>query len=611
MSAIHIPRRSKVSFREIAMLIIALLSLGVIFVRLWYLQVVKASELSDRAATLRSNSVSKLAPRGLIEDSKGNILAGILSELVVKAIPAELNKNPEALNKLAQALGVSPESISEKLLPERTRPFLPTPVAVGVPVETAIRVAEEWEELPGVNVESQPMRYYPDSKSFAHIVGYVGTPTDKDVARLGKDGTKAADFVGKTGLEFTYEHQLMGIPGQDSVEVDAKGKPLRIIDEHAPTAGSRLELSLDSDLQHIALRELSDVLGKEPGSGGAVVALDPNTGEVLCLASSPTYDGAMFVGGISKEQYSQLSNDPGKPLFNRATRGAYSPGSTFKIVTTLAAKKAGTFDPNRVVYCPGYYKVGNRKVKCLGVHGAIRFRDALIRSCNTYFSDLAVRTGPDAIRDQATEMGFGQRSGIDLYGEGKAVVPTDDWLRAVKKLPKDQKPPWYPGDTVNLGIGQGEMAATPLQMADLMSAVANRGVCYRPHLVRAIVPPSPGIRTSIAPEQLFRISAPDDIWDRLQDAMIGVVATGTARRAQIPGVEWAGKTGSAEHSGPNKKTHSWFVGYAPAQNPVIAICVLVEQAGHGGEIAAPIAAKVVKRYLEERSILPSADSSSR
>jgi penicillin-binding protein 2 len=588
--------------RQLTMLGAMFVALLVVFFRLWYLQVVKAAELTERADTFRWNAVPSLAPRGLIEDRKGNLLAGVKSELVITAIPDVVNRNPQVLPKLAQMLGTDEDKLKQKLANLKWQRFVPSPIFVGVPIEAATRVAESSNDLPGIDVQSQPVRYYPDGSTFAHVLGYVWTPGDHDVARLAKLGLRPSAYVGKTGLEYVYEKQLMGKAGTESVEVDARRRPIREVDRDNPTPGDKLVLTLDTDLQKIAMQELEAARADSPTSGGAVVALDPRTGEVLCLASNPTYNADLFLNGIKATDYDTLANDPMKPMFNRAIGGAYSPGSTFKIVSSLASAEAGVFNPTRTVFCPGYYEVGNRRSKCLGRHGSISFQDALEKSCNTYFSDLAIRTGPDILRGESTEVGLGQRSGIDLVGEGKAIVPTDAWLRAVRKLPAGEKPKWYPGDTVNMGIGQGELSVTPLQMADVAALVANQGTCYRPHVVRTITAASGGAAVQTVPEILWHTSVTGEIWGYLKNAMVQVIEHGTARRAQIPGIVWAGKTGSTEHSGSDKKTHSWFVGFAPADNPRIAIAVIVEQAGHGGEIAAPIAAKIVAKYLEEEGI---------
>ncbi len=595
-SVIHIPKRPDIGLRQLCMLIVLLLGLIVIFLRLWYLQVVKTAELTEQAQVLGMNTVPRLAPRGLIEDRKGRLLAGVRSALVITAIPQVLNRNPQVVQRLSELIGVTPEEIQQRLDNAKWRSGMPSPIYTGVSVETATKIAESIDELPGVDVVSEPVRYYPDPESFAHVLGYVGTPSTHDVNRLAKEDLRASDYVGKSGVEYLYEKELMGKPGSDSVEVDARRRPVRMVEGESPVPGDCLVTSIDRDAQQIAMQKLKEAEQESPGSGGAVVAIDPATGEVLCLASNPSFDASLFEQGIKGGDYNQLANDPMKPLFNRAIRGGYSPGSTFKIVDTLAAAKAGTFDPNRTVYCAGGYHIGRRFLRCLGHHGAIRYREALYHSCNTYFADLAMRTGPDAIRAEALEVGLGRKSGIDQTGEGKAVVPTDEWLAATQKLPPGKKPQWYPGDTANMGIGQGELNVTPLQMCDLACMVANEGICYRPHLVRAMIDSS-DVVNKVLPEPLYKTEVQPQVWADLKEAMTLVIEKGTGARARIPGLVWAGKTGSTEHAHGSSRTHSWFMGFAPLDHPRIAIAVIVEQSGHGGSVAAPIASAVIKQYL--------------
>lgn len=595
MSVIHVPKKPDIGFRQLAPIGLLLLSLIALFLRLWYLQVVKAAELAERGVPYDMDTIPKLAPRGLIVDRNGALLAGVRSEWVVTAVPDVLRRNPAVLPQVATMLGTDTVKLQQKIDYDRTKRFVPVPICAGVSVQQAAEIAESKLDLPGIDVDEQPIRYYTDDTDFAHVLGYVWTPDERDVSRLKKAGIHPQDFVGKMGLEAYYEKDLMGKPGTEEVELDSKKRPLLVMARDNPAPGSKLRLTIDSTLQHLAMQQLKTVQTDSPDSGGAVVAIEPKTGEILCLASNPTYSANQFLQGIKSADYDELVKDKMKPLFNRAIAGNYSPGSTFKIVSTLAAAEAGTFSTSRTVYCPGYYKVGNRKFRCLGHHGAIQYENALIKSCNTYFADQAMRTGPDALRAEALKVGLGHHSGIDLPGESKAIVPTDDWLRAVQHKTADQKPNWYPGDTVNLGIGQGELSVTPLQMADLACLVANEGICYRPHLIKEVI--SGGQTVPTQPDEQWKVNVPSDVWNDLHAAMQGVIERGTGRKAQIPGLTWAGKTGSTEHSGLGQKTHSWFVGFAPVDNPKIAIAVLVERSGHGGEVSAPIAAQIVKAYL--------------
>ena len=588
MPAPNTPRRSEIDLRSGTLLFLAVMALLVLFFRLWYVQVVKADELKRRANTLTWRMAPLQAPRGPIVDRNNEILAGSRSELVISIVPALAEKDPYTLNWLADILQQPVESIKAEVQENRWKRYLPTPVMVGASIDLASQIAEAALSMPAVRVDSQPMRVYGDTRSFSHLLGYVWTPSADDMARLKKEGIKPNEYVGKTGVEWKYEKALMGNNGVERFEIDKRGQPVRLMERKAPEPGAKLVLTIDSELQRTA-NELLD------GRVGAIVAIEPTSGEVLAMSSSPGFDTQPFLTGISSDDYADLSNDTDKPFLNRATSGIYAPGSTFKVITTLAAAAAGKFDPERTVTCRGYYEIAERKLKCLGVHGAISYRNALTRSCNAYFSDLAMRAGIANLRTTALNAGLGNKTGIDLPAENKGVVPTTEWMKA--NLPAGTR--WYDGDTVNLGIGQGRVAATPLQMACLMSLVANRGYAFRPHLVRQEVYADG--RIEAIPRQIFAsIEAPSDVWDLLQDALVQVIERGTARSAQIGGVTWAGKTGSTEHRR-DQETHSWFVGYAPAERPRIAIAVLVEKAGHGGEVAAPIAAQVVERYLRGES----------
>jgi penicillin-binding protein 2 len=587
---IHTPRKPELDLRMLSFPILMLVLLLALFLRLWFFQVVKAPELVERADATRQDKVIKPAPRGLIYDRNGELIAGLKPEIVITGVYQIINKNPWVVPKLAALLNVDEKKLQTKVDDARRSPGLPVPIFVGPSEEVGTQIAEAGSDLPGIGVDMEPTRYYPDGTSYANVLGYVGLPNDTDLRRFKSMGIEPAQFVGKGGIEQAYESDLMGQAGDEEVEVDAKRRPLRIMARDNPVPGRQLVLSLDTKLQKIATEAM-----KDKNYMGAVVALDPKSGEALCLVSAPTFDENLFAGGISKDAWNKLENDPQKPLVKRALRASYSPGSTFKIVTSLAAEESGTFDPNHVVDCEGGYHLGKAFFKCLGHHGDITFQTAFEKSCNTYFADLGYRTGEKALRRACEEAGLGQPTGIDMGGESIGVVPTQHWLDKRHRH-------WYGGDTVNFSIGQGYLRATPLQMCDIAEMVANGGTIYKPHVVHQIRDTATSKDGVIASEVLHQVQAPADFWSAIQSAMIGVIQEGTARMAQIPGLTWAGKTGSSEHGVKNmNKTDSWFIGYAPANDPQIAICVLVENAGHGGDVAAPIAKQVVQSYLAEIS----------
>ncbi|HWD39669.1 MAG TPA: penicillin-binding protein 2 [Fimbriimonas sp.] len=591
MSVIYTPRKPQLDLRLAIFPAVMLVLLTLLFFRLWYFQVVKAPELAERADVSREDKVIRPAPRGLIYDRNGELLAGLKPQVVITGVTSILDKNPGVVDKLAEMLGIDAKRLKPKIDAARHSPGLPMPIFVGADPEVGTRIAENEGELPGIGVELEPTRTYPDSTSYTHVIGYVRLPNKEDQARIRRMGREPADFVGKGGIERAYEAQLMGQPGDEVMQIDAKRRPLRVLRRDNPVPGDSLVLTIDGSLQRLA----SQLMAEHKYVGG-VVALDPKTGEVLCMVSSPTYDLSMFQQGITKEQLAALYDDPNKPLIKRAMQSSYSPGSTFKIVTSLAAYETGKFDTTHTVFCDGGYRIGKAWIKCLGHHGAIGYKQAIEKSCNTYFADLGSRVGEQALCKASLEAGLGESTGIDIGGESLGVVPTTEWL---KKHYSNRH--WYGGDTVNFSIGQGWVRATPLQMADVAAMVANNGTIYRPHLVREIkssmADPNP---TRIQPEVLHQVNADPQFWATVRDALDGVIEEGTGRgTATIPNLIWAGKTGSTEHGtrGEGLKTHSWFVGYAPEQDPKIAVCVLVEDGGHGADAAAPIAKEVVQHYL--------------
>jgi penicillin-binding protein 2 len=591
MSIIHAPEETPLDFRQLLIPGVIFLFLAVYFVRLWYLQVVISDDLKAEANRTGEISVAILAPRGKIVDRENRVLAGIQPRWVVTAIPRVVTKkDSKAIDHVAQLLEIDRKVIDKKLKDAEGAPDLPTVVYIGATIEQATRIAES-DQLPGFGVETRTLRTVTDSTSFSHLLGYVGRPNATEEERLKDLGRTPAQYVGRDGIENFYEEDLMGVEGKERMIVDARRRPVRRLPGEAPIPGVSLELSLDLDLQKLA----EDLLVHGGTGRGAVVAIDPRNGEILTMASAPTYNLADFEGGISKDQYKAYMEDEGKPFLKRAIAGEYSPGSTFKIVNAISAAIKGKLDLNHYVLCEGGTKIGNRFIKCTNhPRGSLSFYMAMTKSCNSYFIDLALKQEGGPLGDTAHELGLGKLTGVDIPGEQEAFCPTTPWINEQRA-----KQNWFIGHTANMGIGQGELRVTPIQMAQIVSLVANRGTAYKPHVVRAKLPPGEfAVRQPVEPEVVVKLDAPDDFWTTLTRALTNVVASGTAKGARIQGVEWAGKTGSTENTGP--KTHAWFIGFAPAENPTIAIAVLVENAGHGGEIAAPIARQIVKKWLDKQ-----------
>ncbi|MEQ1822135.1 MAG: penicillin-binding protein 2 [Fimbriimonadaceae bacterium] len=600
MSVIHAPPKQEIDPKLLGTIGGAFVALSGVFLRLWYLQVVQTEEFLARAAASGVSRLDIMAPRGLIFDRKKRLLAGVRSEFVVTGIPAVVNKNKWVMDEVVALTGADKKKLEKKLKDGFRRPNMPAPLFVGVNVDVATNIAESWGALPGIDVSYQPMRYYPDTIDMAHILGYVGLPSERDMDRLG-DSVTPSTYVGKDGIERAHDTELMGTRGSESV-VSSKKKAVRTISRVEAIPGKQLILSIDLDIQKQANALLEQSCRAHKSDGGAVVMIEPSSGEIICMASRPTYDSAIFDGGVSVEDYAALSEDPRHPLFNRAASGAYAPGSTYKIATAIAAAKAGIFDTARSKYCPGYYQIGGQKFRCENHGGGtLAFMTAFSKSCNSYFGSWAEVIGKDSMRQTLLDLGFGQKTGVDLQGEVSGVVPTDKWLKGR---------PFFLGHVVQMGFGQGYITATPLQMANLVALVANNGTQYQPHFVKAEV----GTDGKVVPTEPIlarNFELPADFWSSLKQAMVSVTQSGTAHRlGGISGVTWGGKTGSAEHSG-RGPTHAWFVGIAPMENPKVVIAVMVEKSGHGGDVAVPIAQRLVSAYLRDAaaaSSLPRTES---
>ena len=588
---IHSTEETKLDLRMLLVPGVLGATLVIFCIRLWYLQVAISEDLKELFVKAGKSEVERMAPRGEIFDRAGKKVAGVVATYSVTGVlDTVYKKRPEVLAEAAEILDVDPEELLKKLV-KANNPYLPAEMFQDATVEQATSLSETFRAEDGIAVQSSVVRTITAPFPYCHILGYIGKPSEKILEKLKEQNIKASAMVGKSGIEAKYEADLMGKAGKTMMSVNARGVPIRQLGNEPAHPGSRLYLTIDTELQSTAMNLMK-------GYKGAVVAIDPKTGEVLCLVSSPSYDLSLFEGGIADEDFQRLNGDiQNKPLFNRAIQGGYSPGSTFKIVTSMAAAQAGTLDYNHFQHCPGYYKFSkSQRIRCDN-HGAgmsFHFNEALMKSCNTYFVDLAIKTGPEKVRDMALSLGFGGRLGLDLDGELKGNIPNAE---SVPERGGARK--WFPGDTGNMGIGQGGVNVTPLQMANLMCVVANRGFAFRPHLVKGIK--RYGVGKQVEPvktEEFVSVSLPDSYWDHLQAAMVSVLTSGTARGAQArtPGLRWAGKTGSAEH-GAGKVTHSWFVGAAPTTDPSICIAVLAEEAGHGGDVAAPIAASIVQQWM--------------
>ena len=576
--------------------------------RLIYLQVVNHEHYSNLS---RDNQI-KIAPlapaRGLIFDRNGEVLADNAATYSLEVIPEQTGNLGETLQNLKNLLGLSDEELNRFTIQKGQRKgFESVPLRLEMSEEDIARFAVKMPYFPGVEIRTRLMRTYPYGPLTAHAIGYVARISETELQNLDPAQYRGTYHIGKSGIEKAYENILHGRTGYEEYETNVQGRAIQSLGATPPLAGADLYLSLDIKLQKTAL----DALGEY---NGAVVAIDPNTGKVLALASKPSFEPNPFIHGISKDDYQTLQNDPSQPLFDRALRGVYPPGSTVKPFVALAGMNLIDMSPGQRLGCPGYYRLANSEHKYRdwrkSGHGSVDMRLAITESCDVYFYDLAHRIGIDRLQEFMQLFGFGKRTGIDLSGEKSGLFPSRDWKR------KKRKQLWFPGETLIAGIGQGYVQATPVQLARAVAILAAKGRNVEPRLVEQIKVPyeveNPFPR--IGPAQAIDLKP--SYWRTVTDAMIDVVHSqrGTAKII-APGLNYlvAAKTGTAQvftvgqnqdykrmHVDKSMRDHALFVAFAPADNPRIAIAVIAEHGGHGGSVAAPIAKAVINQYLKEQ-----------
>lgn len=562
-------------------------ALGVLGVRLWQLQILQGDYYAQLADTNRLRVHRVAAPRGLILDRRGTPLVTNRPAFSVSVLPMELREPARVLPELARLLNTPEQDLWARWERGRKRPFEPVRIRRDVGIRVVTILEERQEELRGVVVEAEPVRVYPYGSIAAHVLGYLGEVSAEELEVLRIRGYRAGDLVGKAGVERQYDAVLRGEEGEHVVEVDAAGRPLRVLREQASRPGNTLVLSLDWEVQREAERQLQ-------GLSGAVVAMDPRTGEILAMASSPSFDPNAFSVGISQREWEQLSGDRQNPLLNRATAATVEPGSVFKIVTGLAALQKDRANSRSTFLCTGSVQLGRWVFRDLRAHGRVDFTTGVAQSCNVMFWLLGQKLGPEALSEYARQLGFGQLTGVDLPQEVGGVVPD----RAYKE--RVWKEPWYPGDTLNMAIGQGFVLVTPIQVARALSAVANDGVLLKPQVARAVLAPDGRVLHTFRPVVQGRVGLSESTLAALRRALEAVVERGTGQAARVDGLRVAGKTGSAET--PRGRPHAWFAGYAPAQDPRIVVVVLVEHGYRGGLSAAPIARAVLSRWWEGQRV---------
>lgn len=601
----HLEKRRFMGRLWVAIGAIVLLTL-LLVTRLFYLQVVQQG-LYTTLSQQNQLSLIPIAPnRGLIYDRNGVLLAENVPVFSLDIIPDHTKHLDKTLVGLQKIIVISPEDLQEfRLQLKRHRPFEPIPLKYGLTEKEVARFSVNQYRFPGVVVNARLLRHYPLGEAMANVVGYVGRINQQDLRQIDVDNYSASNYIGKVGTEKEYEKLLHGTTGYQQVEIDASGRTVRTLKKIAPTAGENIFLTIDSGLQIAAEK----ALGKERGS---VVAIDPNNGEVLALVSHPSYDPNLFVKGISANAFHALQTSPDKPLFNRAIRGQFPLASTIKPFIALGGLSAGVIKPDTTIYDPGLFRYANHTYKDWiykynhSGHGEVDVSKAIIVSCDTFFYRLSLEMGVTQIDDILSQFGFGKATGLDMGGERAGLLPTPAWKRRVEGLP------WYTGDTIISGIGQGSMLATPLQLANGIAIIAEHGVRYQPHLLLKMVNTDKSIEKPDPIEAPpVTLENPDD-WNVVIKAMEGVVRSinpwGTARLRFGPNPPYsvAAKTGTAqlirargeaardERMIPKRlRDHSLFIAFAPIHHPKIAIGVVVENS----ESAPTVARKILDYYL--------------
>ncbi len=592
---------------------LVLIAFGVMVLRLWSLQIVRGPEYRMKSEKNRIHLRDILPFRGMIFDRNGHLLVDNRPSYNLYVIPEEVQDPDSLVRSLEALIGCDPDSVRSRLTGAAGgRPFMPVLIRKDLSRESLALVETNLFNLPGVMIQVKPQRHYIFGETAAHVIGYLGEISESQLKTQGYPECRPGDLIGKSGVEAEWESYLHGSRGGEQVEVDAVGRRLKVISRKTPVPGMNVCLTIDKDLQALAEEGLE-------GGSGAVVAMDPRNGEILAMASAPAFDPNRFIGGIDTRTWRDMVSGGGYPLQNRAIAGQYPPGSVFKIAVALAGLEEGLVDPDEEVFCSGRYRLGSRSFRCWkrGGHGNVDFRRALKESCDVYFYKLGRRLGVDSISRYGRMLGLGRPTGVKLQGERAGLMPTSQW-----KLGRFGVP-WQPGETVSLSIGQSFVLVTPIQMAAMVSAVFNGGILYQPKVVRWVGKEDDTVY-SLKPSVRGRIQASPEHLDLIREALVAVVNEphGTGGRARLQEVTVAGKTGTAQvvnletekaSRGDGEETplkyrdHAWFVAVAPAEDPSIAVSVLVENAGHGGAVAAPIAGRIIRSYLLGPEAAPGAE----
>ncbi len=607
-AGIHDSELAELQRRLVVLRIGLLLVVALLTLRLWHLQIHEGSYYRDLSENNRTRSVIIEPARGLIYDRNGVLLANNVPSFSLYVSLEDVKDREALVEHLANLIGLDPAPVRKKLSVRGSKQ-LPRKIKDRLTLREATLIESHRLELPGVMIQVESQRNYPSGVTASHVLGYVGEVSADQLEKQEFEELHQGSIVGQYGVEKVFDPIVRGQAGQKNIEVDALGHEKRTVMVDQPQAGDDIYLTIDVRLQKVA----EDLLGEE---SGAIVALDPMSGDVLAMASRPAFDPNVLSRELTSKQWAEIVQDEGRPLTNRASQGQYPPGSTFKVLMAAAVLESNTMTPSSTVLCSGGYQFGRRVYRDwkAGGHGLVDLRKALIHSCDVYFYTVGQRMGIDTMASYAHRFGFGEETGVDLPSERVGIVPSTEWKEKVKHEH------WLPGETISASIGQGYVTVTPLQMASMIATVAHDGITYRPRLVHAVMDRATGYRQEVPAVPKTKLDLNPSTLKVIREALAGVVTEGTATRAKSSIVSIAGKTGTAQtaalRTGPEEdipkklRDHAWFVAFAPVENPKIAVAVLAEHMGHGGSAAAPLAKEVIETFmkLSERQSEKSAGS---
>jgi len=592
--------------RTDAATLVIIFFIAVILARLWFLQIHNGSKYREKADNNRVRMLDVVAPRGNILDWEGRTIITNRPSFNIVWVKEDSPDPDEIIKKLSLILNEEIADLLKRVRESADNPrHIPILLKEDIDWKTLVYIENNHYDLPGIRIEVLPRRDYLFDDTASHMIGYTGEINQEELEERQWENYQGGDQIGKRGFEKIYEEELRGEKGTLYMEVDAHGFEQRQLKGKEPLPGNDLQLTIDLDLQLAAEEAMAD-------KAGAVVAMDVRSGRILAFVSAPPVHLEDFIGGISTKNWQALLNDIKRPLVHKTIQGQYPPGSTYKVITALAGLSKGVINPNTVFYCSGSMAFGNRRYGCWkeGGHGPVSLHRALAESCDVYFYQVGLKVGVDSLAEYANRMGLGHKTGIEFEYEKSGLIPTANW----KKLAKGE--PWQEGETLSIAIGQGFNLVTPLQVCQMTSALANGGVLYKPFLLEKVIDPEGQVIREFGPTIDVELIGMEQYLALIRDGLVGAVNDrhGTARAAQLKDVTVAGKTGTAqvvtmetfkatseEDVAYKHRDHAWFTSFAPAEDPQIAVTVLVEHGGHGGSAAAPVAKKVLERYFAKKN----------